>query len=267
MKDLLLNLKWIMQHPAYLPEFARKLKYRMFLRNEIVASEAVSRRLATISVTEEEAFLTLFGKSFDSRHYEECYQETYAEALHRVSNASEKLGGPAAQNFLYNTTKAIEAKIVIETGVAYGWSSLAILLAIHENGGGSLESIDFPQLGTSGRSVGLAVPEFLKKYWNLHIGPDRKHLPLILADRPSIDACHYDSDKSEAGRKFAYPLLWNSLRDGGIFISDDIGDNNAFVDFADAVRNESISVVIGYGQQKKKFIGVLKKVLPLAGQR
>ncbi len=72
-------------------------------------------------------------------------------------------------------------------------------------------------------------------------------------DQP-IDLCHYDSDKSYYGRSYAYPLLWNSLKEGGIFISDDIQDNFAFKDFV-----ESMDLVYAVTEYKGKYIGITRK--------
>ena len=90
--------------------------------------------------------------------------------------------------------------------------------------------------------VGIVIPSFLKEYWHLIRKPDRKGIisGLKMFDQP-IDLCHYDSDKSYYGRSYAYPLLWNSLKEGGIFISDDIQDNFAFKDFV--VGPDNISSV------------------------
>ena len=64
--------------------------------------------------------------------------------------------------------------------------------------------------------------------------------------------CHYDSDKSYEGRMWAYPLLWGALEIGGIFMSDDIGDNLAFRDFARQVAAEPIVASFD-----GKYVGVL----------
>ena len=259
MTNYLKNLSWIIKHPAYFPEFSRKIRYRLNLRRELLEAKVASDKLSTLSVSEHEALKILFGTSAEIMSYEERHKVAISEANQRVTATNDTLGGPAALDFLYNAVRLSGAKAIVETGVAYGWSSLAILLALDENGSGKLESIDFPQLGTSGESVGVAVPHSLRRLWTLHIGPDRLKLPIALVSLTWIDMCHYDSDKSAAGRRFAYPLLWSSLKNGGIFISDDIGDNMAFLEFATSVRSESTAVVIRSEQGGGKFIGALKK--------
>ena len=40
---------------------------------------------------------------------------------------------------------------------------------------------------------------------------------------------HYDSDKSYEGMKWAYETLFPYVKKGGVFISDDINDNSAYI--------------------------------------
>ena len=70
-----------------------------------------------------------------------------------------------------------------------------------------------------------------------------------------IDLCHYDSDKSWWGRHYAYPILWDSLKSGGLFISDDIQDNLYFSEF---VKKKNLKFVIV--EFEGKFIGLIRKL-------
>ena len=69
-----------------------------------------------------------------------------------------------------------------------------------------------------------------------------------------VDLCHYDSDKSYYGRVYGYPLLWDSLKEGGIFISDDIQDNLAFKELVE--RKKTKFAVTEY---EGKYIGITLK--------
>ena len=60
----------------------------------------------------------------------------------------------------------------------------------------------------------------------------------------------------------AYNILWNNLNKGGFFISDDISDNKAFIDFVDKFnlnpsiilfKNKYIGLIIKNKINKKKF--------------
>ena len=71
----------------------------------------------------------------------------------------------------------------------------------------------------------------------------------------SLELVHYDSDKSYYGRKWSQEIIWKNLCDGGIFISDDIEDNTAFMEFV-SLHNLQFSVL----EFEQKYVGVIKKL-------
>ena len=98
---------------------------------------------------------------------------------------------------------------IVETGVAAGWSSLAILKAFKKNGKGKLYSSDFPyfRLENPEKYIGyLAKDESNKDNWFLDIRGDDIALPEIVKklDNNTIDLFHYDSDKSYDAKKWFY---------------------------------------------------------------
>ena len=90
--------------------------------------------------------------------------------------------------------------------------------------------------------------------WTLIRYPDSAVLQELLNSITSLDLCHYDSDKSEAGRRWAYPILWEKLSSGGIFISDDIADNRAFEYFCRDLGMGPMVVA-----SEGRHIGILRK--------
>ena len=54
------------------------------------------------------------------------------------------MGGASHIHLLYDCVRLSKAKKVVETGVAYGWSSLAILKALSLTNNGKLFSVDMP---------------------------------------------------------------------------------------------------------------------------
>lgn len=153
---------------------------------------------------------------------------------------------------LYNLAEFVEAKRIIETGVCEGRSSRALLESL-KNRDGRLISTDIP-LPESWIETGQEVTDELKKYWTLIQQPDMIALPKALEQMPEIDMCYYDSDKSYQGRMFASPLLWNALRKGGIFVSDDIEDNYAFRDFCQQIGAEPL-----IAENNGRYVGVIIK--------
>jgi len=167
-----------------------------------------------------------------------------------------KMGGAGALNLLFGLTKLLKACRIVETGVAYGWSSLAFLAAIKDTPDSILLSVDMPYVKANNeRWVGVVVPGYLRAKWTLIREPDRYGLiRAIGAASGPIDLCHYDSDKSYWGRKWAYPILWDALCSGGVFISDDIQSNFGFKEFV-----EKKGVLFSIIENEGKYVGIFKK--------
>ena len=177
-----------------------------------------------------------------------------AECLATASRVT--MGGRGDIDLLYAAVLLSGAERVVETGVAYGWSSLAVLAGLEERGRGKLVSVDMPYPKLNNEAwVGVAVPERLRARWILLREPDRWGIKKALrCFGDTIDLCHYDSDKSYEGREYGYALLWAALRPGGIFISDDIEDNLSFRDFIEA-RNARFAVT----ECRGKYVGIACK--------
>jgi len=170
---------------------------------------------------------------------------------------SEELAGKAYIDLLYTITLITDTKFVIETGVGYGWSSLAILHALSKkNEVKGLVSIDMPYPSSkSNEYVGIVVPNYLKEKWKLIRLPDKPGIKLTIKNNlEKFDLAHYDSDKSIWGREYGYEILWKGLRKGGILISDDIENNLSFSRFIK--RKESKFAVI---KNDNKYIGIVIK--------
>jgi len=175
-------------------------------------------------------------------------------AQRRAAQSGCKMGGPAYLDLIYAVTRLTSARTVVETGVAYGWSSLAFLAAMGD--AGRLVSVDRPYPGAGNELfVGIAVPDEFRRRWLIIAEPDRNGLRKAVAQFPQgIDVAHYDSDKSYQGREFAYPIIWNALKPGGVFISDDIQDNMAFAHFV-----EEKGLRYGVTEAQGKYVGIAMK--------
>lgn len=125
--------------------------------------------------------------------------------------------------------------VVVETGVARGYSSATILAALLANGRGHLHSVDLPALEVdAGTFVGSAVAEPLRERWTLHLGPSRHVLPKLLSQTSPIDMFIHDADHTYESQMEEFRTVWPHLRQGGILVADDIG-NPAFTEFAVSV--------------------------------
>jgi hypothetical protein len=253
MQTVLRTLFGYLVRPQLYPELIRKIYKNIFDRgsavqgkkeSEIWCSErAMSQQDAIYRITEKEYSLY---KDFPEQMKKSKKIETECPV---------KMGGPGALNLIYALCEHTQAKNVIETGVAYGWSSLAALLSLQKRDG-KLYSSDMPYLDRNNdKLVGCVVPDSLKKFWNLFRQADKESLPKIFKEQHTFDIAHYDSDKSYKGRMWAYPLLWEKIEKNGFFISDDIGDNSAFMDWVD--QNKLQTVIVEF---EGKYIGIVKKL-------
>ena len=165
-----------------------------------------------------------------------------------------KLGGGSDTGFLFNLILIFKPKKIIEFGVANGWSTLSILEACKKNKFGNLTSVDMPYYFDNAKNM---IANLLKNKqfdnWQLFIEPQINYLNR-LTNKKKYDFCHYDSDKSYQGRMMAYNKIWKNLNKKAIFLSDDISDNMAFLDFCKSKKKEPF--VIKY---KKKFLGLVIK--------
>jgi predicted O-methyltransferase YrrM len=254
------TLVWYSKRPRLYPELFRSIGAKYLLRKNDMSETSYQavRWCQEQAVTTAEAVKVLTGMT-DFESVRDGFSSVFTVAEETAQRCPVKMGGPGNLDLLYWISEYLKAKYVIETGVAYGWSSLAILLSLQNRADASLVSTDMPYLkADNDRYVGCVVPMELKSNWQIIDRADREALPIALKKLPSIDMCHYDSDKSYDGRIWAYPSLWKALRPGGIFISDDIGDNRAFYDFCNQVNQ--VPVIVGsISEVETKYVGVLVK--------
>ena len=241
------------KRPDLYPELGRKIIKNIFNRKSAFRGKEKTNLWASkIAISQEQAIEKLFGIPFQK--FSEQFPQEYQNALEIQNNCPIKMGGAGALELLFAACEFTKAKSVVETGVAYGWSSFASLTSL-EKRNGTLYSSDMPYLGQDGdQYVGCIVPQHLKNNWKLFRHADRESLPKILKETQQIDVVHYDSDKSYEGMKWAYETLFPYVNKGGIFISDDINDNSAFQDFCEQQNIEPTVV-----EFEGKFVGVIVK--------
>ena len=200
-------------------------------------------------------------ESFCNNLSPEIWNETLVfwhnfEKAGNVSIASRgiKLGGGGGYPFLYFICRLKKPTIVVETGVAAGWSSAAILKALKKNRKGKLYSTDLPYKKRPGaeEAIGMLVNDDLRRNWFLDTNGDRLGLPMILKLVEKIDLFHFDSDKSYRGREYALQTLEKKFSSDAILIFDDIQDNFHFKDLV-IERNYNFEIF----EFEQKFFGVI----------
>ena len=222
-------------------------------------------------------FLKINKKSIDQIFEDYLSQEYYFIQIHeKLSHLETKSIQPnrlgnVKGKILYSIVKSNMPTNIIETGVATGYSSSLILMALNENNHGLLTSIDYPNYQSTlkkvvrdlnckgfsstlltyyglksmvgyilkpnnyhipnGEKSGWVIPIDLKGRWDLHIGLSEKHLPEAINRIGVIDIFFHDSDHSKRNMLSEFETIWPHLKDNGIIISDDVNLNNAFEEF------------------------------------
>ncbi len=173
---------------------------------------------------------------------------------------------------LYTMTKMKKPNIGIETGVASGRSSAAILQALYENGKGKLYSIDLPKFYADqkpgsyvtsegntelnafvpeGQTPGWIVPDYLRPCWQLILGDSKIELPKLIEGLEKFDIFYHDSDHSYEYMLFEYQTIWPKLSEDGFLLSDDIKWNKAFDNFLETINTKYTNRYRGFGIIKK----------------
>ncbi|MGR3302290.1 MAG: class I SAM-dependent methyltransferase [Candidatus Scalindua sp.] len=137
---------------------------------------------------------------------------------------------------LYLLTRLIKPNRVVETGVSSGASSAYILRALKDNKKGKLYSIDLPLEFDTGKKRGWLVPEELRDYWDLRIGDTKEMLTPLLKEIGEIDCFVHDSLHTYDHMTWEFKSVYPYLRSEGLFLSHDVGRNEAFFDFMKEVN-------------------------------
>lgn len=155
-----------------------------------------------------------------------------ARARAVLAETGVQMGGGGETRLLYFLVRLRKPTHVVETGVASGFSTEAILAAMAANDHGTLHSSDFPyfRLSSPEEHIGAVVQDDHKDRWRLHLKGDRRNLPTILKEVGPVGLFHYDSDKSRRGREFGLSAISPVLEDGAIVVMDDIHNDLFFHD-------------------------------------
>jgi predicted O-methyltransferase YrrM len=253
---------WFLNRPRYYPQLIRYLK-SVFLDRDLpptATREAATRWCEEYAVNTNEAVARITGESHNTP-IRDKFRDIFTVCDEMAKSCPIRMGGLANIDLLYYVTEHLQAKRVVETGVSYGWSSLAFLLSLIKQPDALLVSVDMPYpIRNSDQYVGCIVPVELTSHWKIIRLADREGLPRALKMFDEVDICHYDSEKSYSSRMWAYPIMWKALRSGGYLISDDIGDNLGFYDFCLNLKVEPIIISTPRRNPKlKKYVGILIK--------
>ena len=136
------------KRPDLYPELGRKIIKNIFNRKSAFrGKEKTAEWAKSKAVSQEVAIENLFG--IKMQNFAEIFPSELQESSQKEKGCPIKMGGAGALELIYYSCEFANAKNAVETGVAYGWSSLAALLSL-EKRNGTLYSSDMPYLGQDG---------------------------------------------------------------------------------------------------------------------
>jgi len=149
-----------------------------------------------------------------------------------------------ASRLLFSLTLFTEPEVILETGVANGFSSSYILQALKILNKGkliSLEYLYFPWHTKKG--VGLAIPNELKEKQEIVASTLSDELIDVIDKTRPIDIFLHDSAHTYNHMLKEFRIAWPNIKKGGLLMADDVGFQDAFLDFVDEIRNKNHYVV------------------------
>lgn len=233
-------------------------KFKLRLK-ELGKSEATEAREWAASKSEDAAS---FMSKLDSNLQIETHlfvQKVFFESVPTVQQLAFKgidLGGGGSIDLIYFLCRFLKPNYVLETGVAAGWSSYAVLEALSENEKGFLDSSDLPyfRIENPEQYIGILVPDRLRnlKNWNLQTKGDTENLKGFLRGNRKYSIVHYDSDKRKTSRLDFLKRIEPWLDNKAVLIMDDIQDNLAFQEY---VLSRTLTFKVF--EYEGKYIGII----------
>ncbi len=162
-------------------------------------------------------------------------------------------------NELYAACRLSRPKVVVETGVAAGYSSAYLLQALEDENFGHLYSIDIGRnefddvILPVDRKIGWLVPTSLRSRWTLNIGSSSEMLEPLLEKLGEINLFYHDSEHSYENMTFEFETVWSHLSAPGIILADNADWNKSFTDFCRRKGVKVVRVMLGlWGARKDR---------------
>lgn len=149
-------------------------------------------------------------------------------------------------SYLYAYVLAKRPKVVVETGIANGFSTRILMKALEQTGG-TLHSFD-------------TKSECKKVYqgkgnWKFHLVPSKNQVQYFKSTTHDweVDLWFHDGNHSYMWQRFEYELAFSRLAIDGTIISDDVDASEAWVEFCERNRLDSLCVF-----DSRKIFGIAK---------
>jgi len=171
-----------------------------------------------------------WAESLDKKLFLEMkkFQITFQD-YEKLSDFSPLGGARGLDQFgaLYFFARIVQPKLILETGVANGYSSFSFLSAMNMNKFGKLVSNDLPPLDIKKEKwkfIGQMVPIEFQENWTLNLGSDRNNLKKLCKEN-NFELAHFDSDKTSSGKMFCINTLLKHNEINPIILIDNCADD------------------------------------------
>ena len=192
----------------------------------------------------------------DESRYAPAARETWLPAADPDDPRSAWNAGEELLRIVGAIVGLTQPSVMVETGVALGFTTATVLHAMAKAGKGQLYSVDLPALQHNpDEAVGQAVPSELRDRWHLELGDSRKKLEPLCARVAPIDIFLHDALHTYSSQLREYRTAWPFIRSGGLLLSDDV-NNPAFVEFAYEMEVRPHLVA---GRSRNDAVGLLRK--------
>lgn len=148
--------------------------------------------------------------------------------------------------FLFTYIRITQPKVIVETGIANGFTTLTILEALKYYEG-ELHSFD---IESSASSIGSGHSNWT--FHKLDYRNPKVSLRKQAKELPAIDLWLHDSDHSFLWQNFEIELAKKYLKKSGLFVMDDIDSSRAWNNNNDTFASSSVVF------DKRKFFGFAK---------
>lgn len=154
----------------------------------------------------------------------------------------------------------LPVSMAVETGVARGISSAAILASFKERQTGRLWSIDMPPLRDPWHyEHQAAIPPELRGRWTYVRGSSRRQLPRLLTSLGFIDLFVHDSSRTKRNMLFEMTEAWRAIRDGGAMVVNGVGEHDGFEQGLRSLTGARFTAALAMSGEKGGVWGVILK--------
>ena len=235
---------------------------RVFVANVRQGPEYLRDRRRVLDLSAVEEYLEPEAKAvasvlgIDQSLYDSAARETWLPDADPADPLSVWNARAELLRIVGTITRLTRPEVLVEIGVALGFTTATILQAMQHNVRGHVYSLGLPALQYNPSDpTGRAIPEGLKDRWTLRLGDSRKTLEPLCTEVGPIDIFIHDALHTYSSQMREYRTAWPHIRAGGLLISDDV-NNPAFVEFAASVGSRPHLVA---GPSRGDAVGLLRK--------